>query len=189
MIIVDFSASSGGEKKMNKDEALRAVDISKARFARGDREGALKFARKSLALCETPEGAAWLRALAEMPRPEASGSASAKKTTLDNDDIKKPVREYTPEQLEGIRRIRRVKADLYAVLDVPRDAADTDIKKAYRKVVFPFPARLVLTNLFSNTRSSLSSSTQTSARPREQTRRLKVRSLIFSLVAHSLHMF
>ncbi|KAJ3088039.1 hypothetical protein HK102_009712 [Quaeritorhiza haematococci] len=44
---------------MNKDEALRCLDISKTKFKAGNSEQALKFAKKSVALCETDEGTDW----------------------------------------------------------------------------------------------------------------------------------
>uniref|UniRef100_A0A182M479 J domain-containing protein n=1 Tax=Anopheles culicifacies TaxID=139723 RepID=A0A182M479_9DIPT len=41
--------------------------------------------------------------------------------------------EYTPEQLEAVKRIKKCK-DYYEVLGVTKDATDSDIKKAYKKL-------------------------------------------------------
>jgi DnaJ family protein B protein 12 len=45
---------------MNKDEALRCLEISKAKFKAGDSEGALKFVQKSMRLHETFEAQSWV---------------------------------------------------------------------------------------------------------------------------------
>uniref|UniRef100_A0A182SCT2 J domain-containing protein n=1 Tax=Anopheles maculatus TaxID=74869 RepID=A0A182SCT2_9DIPT len=41
--------------------------------------------------------------------------------------------EYTPEQLEAVKRIKKCK-DYYEVLEVTKDATESDIKKAYKKL-------------------------------------------------------
>jgi hypothetical protein len=46
--------------QMNKDEADKCLAISKSKHSSGDAEGALRFAKKSLKLCETDNGKAWV---------------------------------------------------------------------------------------------------------------------------------
>lgn len=46
---------------MNKDEAEKCLSISKTKYRAGDRDGAMKFALKSIKLLETREGVDWVR--------------------------------------------------------------------------------------------------------------------------------
>ncbi|KAI8816154.1 uncharacterized protein EV422DRAFT_328380 [Fimicolochytrium jonesii] len=135
---------------MNRDEALRCLEISKEKFKAGNTQSALKFANKSIALCETPEGMSWLSFLSThstSTKPTASSSArdaastarrrSASASAADSSKAEAaPSRPFTPDQVEGIKRIKACKAqgDLYAVLDLKKGCSDSDIKKAYRKV-------------------------------------------------------
>lgn len=67
------------------------------------------------------------------PRKRANATnatADASSTTPSNDDIAK---DYTIEQLELCRRIKRCK-DYYEVLNVTKEATDTEIKKSYKKL-------------------------------------------------------
>ena len=43
---------------------------------------------------------------------------------------------YTPEQAAAVKRIRKLE-NYYEILDVPKDASDADIKKAYKRVRAP----------------------------------------------------
>eukprot|EP01112_Ceratiomyxa_fruticulosa_P021710 TRINITY_DN773_c0_g2_i1.p1 TRINITY_DN773_c0_g2~~TRINITY_DN773_c0_g2_i1.p1 ORF type:complete len:423 (-),score=92.34 TRINITY_DN773_c0_g2_i1:115-1383(-) len=45
----------------------------------------------------------------------------------------KETRAYTVEQIELVKRVRKCK-NYYEILEVPKDASDSDIKKAYRKI-------------------------------------------------------
>ncbi|KAI9106152.1 hypothetical protein DFS34DRAFT_48845 [Phlyctochytrium arcticum] len=142
---------------MNKDEALRCLDVSKAKFQAGNTEAALKFAKKSASLCETQEGKDWLAFLAKHSsetsstassgsRPSSSSarsrpSASAKASSATPDDSDASTsRPFTSEQVEGIKRIKvcKTKGDLYAILGLEKGCSDTEIKKAYRKLALQF---------------------------------------------------
>ena len=73
------------------------------------------------------------------PSASASNSKSSSSSSLNSSNNKvedPPSRSYTPEQVEGIKRIKACKAkgDLYAVLGLEKGCSDSDIKKAYRKV-------------------------------------------------------
>lgn len=46
---------------------------------------------------------------------------------------KETVPDYTSEQLESVKRIKRCK-DYYEVLQVTKEATDTEIKKSYKKL-------------------------------------------------------
>lgn len=41
--------------------------------------------------------------------------------------------EYTTDQLEAVKRIKKCK-DYYEILSISKDASDSDIKKAYKKL-------------------------------------------------------
>jgi hypothetical protein len=43
------------------------------------------------------------------------------------------VKDYTPEQAAAVKRVLKLES-YYELLDVPRDASDADIKKAYKRV-------------------------------------------------------
>jgi DnaJ family protein B protein 12 len=67
------------------------------------------------------------------PAPAASSSSSSAAASTEPEQPKRP---YTPDQVEGIKRIKgcKAKGDLYAILGLEKGCSESDIKKAYRKV-------------------------------------------------------
>lgn len=64
----------------------------------------------------------------------SSTAPSAKDKGKGRDDEK---RDYTPDQLAVVQRIRKCKVtEYYEILSLKKDCEDADIKKAYRKVRF-----------------------------------------------------
>ncbi|TPX64742.1 hypothetical protein SpCBS45565_g05631 [Spizellomyces sp. 'palustris'] len=70
-------------------------------------------------------------------RKRATSSASANSA---NSEDAGPSRPFTPDQVEGIKRIKACKAngDLYAILGLEKGCAEIEIKKAYRKLALQF---------------------------------------------------
>ena len=156
---------------MNADAAQQCLDISRrAWLERRDLGKALKFARKAEQLHSTTAGRRWLAELSSAADAGAAGadgatrgqSRSAANRTFDakpepakndntagngsNNSSSSIGREYTEEQAEAVRRIKKCGRDYYAVLGLARDCSDADIKKAYRKVprLFPFCRRWLI---------------------------------------------
>ncbi|KAJ3102198.1 hypothetical protein HDU96_009715 [Phlyctochytrium bullatum] len=110
---------------MNKDEAERCLKISKEKFEEGNTEAAMEFLNKNSSYKPAPKAPA-----ASSKPSNASGSTSKAAAS------ETPSRPYTPDQVEGIKRIKDMKAkgDLYGVLGLQKGCEESDIKKAYRKV-------------------------------------------------------
>jgi len=132
--------------EVNKDEALRCLQISKRHFNDGNYEKALKFAKKSLSLYETPQGQQWLKELQE--NKDNSGSAKQSNEGLRNRkkqessarDENKPGlqnKTYTKEQLAEVEKIKNCK-DYYELFGISKDASEAELKKAYRKLALKF---------------------------------------------------
>jgi DnaJ family protein B protein 12 len=135
---------------VNREEALRCLSIAQEAISAGNFTRAEKFVRKSISLHETEQAQRLLVVIesqvneststassnpaAESDLRQRGGSAKAKSTS-------KPVldepeqRNYTPDQLEAVRRVKKQKVtDYYGILGVAKEASDSEIKKAYRKV-------------------------------------------------------
>ena len=146
----------------NKDEAIRCLHISQKHRATGNLSAARKFVQKSLSLFSTPEAVKLLELIdAETSSSSASsaGSSSASASTnptsftsatethpstpgskkrnapsAAESTSTKEKREYTPENLAVVKRVRTCKVtEYYEILAVKRDCEEADVKKAYRK--------------------------------------------------------
>ncbi|KAG0341767.1 hypothetical protein BG004_005914 [Podila humilis] len=159
--------------EVNKDEALRCLDIGRRHLSNGNFASARKFVNKSIALFPTSEAKQFLTRLEQQeesstsstptgssssysgsPNPNSStsstpsstksspnpGSSSSSKPDIPRPrstpivDHKSPERDYTPEQVAAIKLIRSSGGDFYKVLGIGKDATDSEIKKAYRKL-------------------------------------------------------
>jgi DnaJ family protein B protein 12 len=129
--------------EVNKDEALRCLDIAKRHLSSGDLASARKFGLKSASLYPTPEAEAFITTVSQEEAKSSSrgtkGSENRAETSTSSasqsaPDHKPAAREYTEEQASAVREIQSSRGDFYKVLGVEKDATDTEIKKAYRKV-------------------------------------------------------
>ncbi|XP_060520570.1 dnaJ homolog subfamily B member 12 isoform X2 [Cylas formicarius] len=116
----------------NKDEALRCIEMAEKYIKERNKEKAQKFLEKAERLYPTQKAKDLLlhveilasRVETEQPR-KRNMQPKTEETT------KKP--EYTTEQVEGVKRIRSCK-DYYEILQISKDATDSEIKKSYRRI-------------------------------------------------------
>ncbi|ODQ52888.1 DnaJ-domain-containing protein [Saitoella complicata NRRL Y-17804] len=134
----------------NKEDALKALAVARRKWEAGDAAGALKFVNKSLAMCSTPEGQAFLKTVQTGSPPSPSegtsssstssaqpsaGTTSSRPRPSANHSHGPEQREFTSEQEAAVRRVRRCKATAYyEILDIKKEATDGEVKKAYRKL-------------------------------------------------------
>ncbi|KAH8337630.1 hypothetical protein KR074_000877 [Drosophila pseudoananassae] len=126
----------------NKDEAQRCIDLAVQSLAEGKIEKAEKFLLKAERLYPTDNAK---RLLAQVKSTPNSGSNGRTRPTAANDekdsgprkrvnsDSRSNAPDYTNEQLEAVRKIKKCK-DYYEVLGVSKSATDSEIKKAYKKL-------------------------------------------------------
>jgi DnaJ domain len=121
---------------MNKDEAVKCLELSKQFFSEGNTNKSVKFAKKSLTLFESTETKDWIEFLST----QSATTAEPKEDATIRKRAAKPKEEeekrYTPQQVAAISKILKMKrnGDLYGILNLEKDASDADIKKAYRKL-------------------------------------------------------
>ncbi|KAF9175340.1 hypothetical protein BGX21_002924 [Mortierella sp. AD011] len=148
--------------EVNKDEAQRCLDIARRHLNSGNYASARKFGLKSISLFPTSDAEAFVKkvdreeAAATNTMSGSSNSTSTRTSTAYSTSTgtssarpntttplrsrsapvdHKPVeREYTSEQAASVRAIRSSGGDFYKVLGVKKDATDSEIKKAYRKL-------------------------------------------------------
>lgn len=134
----------------NKDEAIRCIDIALDYRDKQNMPQAFKFIEKSIRLYPTQKAEQLLQrwkseqnqqqhqqhqhdggSTSQSPPPQEQHKS---RTATPADDSPNQNRTYTKEQHEAVIRIKRCK-DYYAVLEIARDANESVVKKAYRKVL------------------------------------------------------
>ncbi|KAN0055386.1 hypothetical protein ACTA71_008497 [Dictyostelium dimigraforme] len=130
----------------NKEESIRCIDIAIKKYNEGNLEGCLKFLNKSISLYPNDRAKELLATYTSTTTTSSTstetstdghGGISTKTTTTKtttsetiNESIKP---KYTAEQVAAVKRIKACKS-FYEVLEIKKDANETDIKKAYRKI-------------------------------------------------------
>lgn len=115
--------------------AHQCINIAKTAWNEGNREKAIKFAKKSLRFAHTDEAAALLSRFESQPggprqRPAASSSQTQSRPAS---STASETKNYTPEEQALAKRICQTK-DYYQLLGVQRSANEKEIKSAFRKV-------------------------------------------------------
>jgi DnaJ family protein B protein 12 len=141
---------------VNKDEAIRCLDISLKHLDAGNISSARKFCLKSISLFETPRARKLLDRIDDMASSSSKNDAEPTGSSKSQSEEGTPAaglkhrkgngtaggmggekREYTPEQAAVVKRVRSCKITAYyEILSVKKDCDDPEIKKAYRKVMF-----------------------------------------------------
>lgn len=137
---------------MDAEEARKALDLARKHDENGNTAAALKWARKSVAIYSTPEAMALFTRLREKgaqgePNRESNEASQASEPppplqpsnvetvyTSRETHTSKDGREYTEQQVEVVRRVKRAGGDFYAVLNIQKSASDSEVKKSYKKV-------------------------------------------------------
>ncbi|CCJ30461.1 unnamed protein product [Pneumocystis jirovecii] len=141
--------------EVNKDEAERCLEIARKKWNQGDREGAIKFSKKSLSLFFLQEAEDFLAFIesskaSSSPHLNGFGSSGGKTSPNASETFEKKSkqskasettnnssgkRHYTPKQKEVVDRVRKCKhTAYYEILDIKKTADDAEIKKSYRKL-------------------------------------------------------
>ncbi|XP_014247523.1 dnaJ homolog subfamily B member 12 [Cimex lectularius] len=124
----------------NKDEAFRCIELAEEYILAGRRDKAEKFLLKSEKLYSTQKAKDLLESLRKFnkhatnptPKAEATTTQPSHSNNMKKERIPKEA-EYTSEQLEAVKRVKKCK-DYYEILGVTKEATDSDIKKAYKKL-------------------------------------------------------
>ncbi|KAL7289901.1 hypothetical protein TKK_0016292 [Trichogramma kaykai] len=122
----------------NKDEAERCIDLAE-RYVREKRfEEAEKFLKKAQRLYPTNKAEDLLTTVTlmskQIPKPDTEPEVRKRYNSAKNNgpSVQATI-EYTEEQLEHVKRIKKCK-DYYEILGLKKDATDSDIKKSYKKL-------------------------------------------------------
>uniref|UniRef100_A0A1B6LIW9 J domain-containing protein n=1 Tax=Graphocephala atropunctata TaxID=36148 RepID=A0A1B6LIW9_9HEMI len=126
--------------EVNKDEAERCIEIAEKCILDGNRDKAEKFLQKAEKLFSTQKAKDLLERLQQFNNasrrpssPQTEESVPRKRSAAPKKEETSSDNDYSKDQLEAVRRIRKCK-DYYEILGVEKDASDSDIKKAYKKL-------------------------------------------------------
>ncbi|CAD6342925.1 unnamed protein product [Miscanthus lutarioriparius] len=145
----------------NKDDAAKCLRIGKGALDAGDRARAIKFLSKakrldpslpiddlltSLLSPEDDSPASSSSSQPPPPPPQAAAAGASEAAEADGlrerkhkgkkreEEDTPAAREYTAEQLEVVRQVKKHTRDYYQILGLEKDCSVEDVRKAYRKL-------------------------------------------------------
>ncbi|NP_001288409.1 chaperone protein dnaJ 49-like isoform X1 [Zea mays] len=145
----------------NKDDAAKCLRIGKGALEAGDRARAIKFMSKakrldpslpiddlltSLLNAQDDSPASSSSSPPPPPQTAAAGASEAAETDglrerkhkgkkrEEEEEATPAAREYTAEQLEVVRQVKKHTRDYYQILGLEKDCSVEDVRKAYRKL-------------------------------------------------------
>lgn len=138
----------------NRDEAVRCLRLAEKYFLLGDKEKAEKFGTKATKLYPLEEAQELLEKIGSISNAGKSNlnSSTEGKSAAENGGSRNGSipnhrssqsgsgsngKEYTSEQLEAVKRVRKCQ-DYYEILGLSKEASESDLKKAYRKLALQF---------------------------------------------------
>ncbi|CAG0915962.1 unnamed protein product [Notodromas monacha] len=129
--------------EVNKDEAIRCYEIAREHYRTGRQERAEKLLRKSISLFPTPEAEELLEEIGNKRRSSHGGNDHGTRTSSNSrtssedktsgQTFPNSESNYSTEQIEAVKRVKSCK-NFYEILNVSKDAADTELKKQYRRL-------------------------------------------------------
>ncbi|KAG7207829.1 hypothetical protein KM043_009430 [Ampulex compressa] len=121
----------------NKDEAERCMELAERYLREKKYEEAEKFVRKAQKLYPTKKAEDVLARvtvlLKQNQKSESEPTVRKRQTAAKESAHAQGNSDYTKEQVEHVKRIKKCK-DYYEILGVTKEATDSDIKKAYKKL-------------------------------------------------------
>lgn len=151
----------------NKEEGLKCIELAKEYMKRGDKGKAKKFLLKAERLYPTQKAkgscpisdsllfmqlnVVFVDLLEDLEDggdddnvPSNESSPTQDEPSGNNPNLRhrqpeqpEQSRDYTPQQLDAVKKIKNCK-DYYEILGVSKEATDSDLKKAYRKMALQF---------------------------------------------------
>lgn len=121
----------------NKDEAERCMEFAEKYLREKKFEEAERFLKKAQKLFPTKRVEDLLARVSILSKQNQRSQPEAevrKRTTAQKEGTQtQSSGDYTKDQIEHVKRIRKCK-DYYEILSVTKEATDSDIKKAYKKL-------------------------------------------------------
>jgi len=131
----------------NRDEADKCLELAMKYIRDGNKEKAEKFVKKAGKLFPSRRIQEIMNLVQQMDSQSASepGPGQAHKRNghreagaeHDNEEATTSNANYTQEQVEAVKRIRKCK-NYYEMLGVSKDSSESELKKSYRKLALAF---------------------------------------------------